>query len=169
MIVLVLGGTRSGKSAIAEKIVSGFGNDVSYLATAEHDRSDADFVSRVDAHRARRPAEWRTVECGSDLVGALRSASGPVLIDSVGAWVAAHHDFDIDTESLCSTLTSRVEPTVLVSEEVAMGVHAATELGRLFTDTLGRLNQNLAHIADRALLVVAGRVLELPQEFEFKE
>ena len=163
MLALVLGGTRSGKSELAERWATSIGAPVTYLATAEV--YDDDFAARIDLHRRRRPSDWSTVETGDDLVGALRQAAGTVLVDSLGTWLARHHDFVVDGAALCAALRGRGGATIVVSEEVGLGVHAPTELGRLFSDRLGTLNQQVAAIADRAVFVVAGRVLELrPQE-----
>lgn len=159
MITLVLGGTRSGKSAVAEALVSGLGDDVTYLATGVV--TDDDMAARVARHRARRPATWTTVEPGADLAGALAERpEGPVLVDSLGTWLASTPA--PDGAALCSALRARRGPTILVSEEVGLGVHPVTEAGRRFADALGTLNREVADIADSVLLVVAGRVLPLP-------
>ncbi len=175
MITLVLGGARSGKSEVAEAIVlraSGAGSDsrpVTYIATAAvavaGEGSDADFAARIAAHRARRPSEWRTVEVdlGGDLASALTTCAGPVIVDSIGTWVAGHRDFAVDLQPLVAALGERKATTVLVSDEVGWGVHPETETGRLFRDALGAVNLRLAEVAGEALLVVAGRVLELPR------
>jgi adenosylcobinamide kinase / adenosylcobinamide-phosphate guanylyltransferase len=158
VITLVLGGARSGKSAVAERLVSDAVN-VTYIATGVP--TDADMTARITAHQARRPATWTTVECGDDLVGALRSVSGPALVDGLGTWVARQADFAVDTDRLCDALASRDGNTVVVSDEVGLGVHPSTEVGRRFRDALGLLNQAVAASADQVLLVVAGRVLPL--------
>ena len=130
MLVLVLGGTRSGKSAVAETLAARLGSPVTYVATAWADPDDDDMATRIAAHRARRPAEWVTVEAGGDLIGALRSyPDGTLLVDALGPWVAAHPDFAVDVDALVTALQSRTGPTVVVSEEVGMAVHAPTELG----------------------------------------
>ena len=158
MITLVLGGTRSGKSRIAEELAAK-ASPVTYLATAAI--SDDDFIARVAAHQSRRPSDWKTVEAGRDLVAALEHANGTVLVDSLGTWVAAHDDFVVDTEALVGALTRRKGDAVVVSDEVGLGVHPSTDVGRGFRDALGDVNQAVAAAADRVLLVVAGRVLEL--------
>ncbi len=162
MITLVLGGTRSGKSAVAERYAATLGDDITYIATAETPDTDTDFASRIATHRLRRPSSWATVECGTDLAAALLSNPGPVLVDSIGTWVAGHRDFAVAIEPLIEALTERLQPTIFVSEEVGLGVHATTELGRAFADRLGEVNQAIAQVADRVVLVVAGRVLDLP-------
>ena len=160
MITLVLGGARSGKSEVAERIAGRLAGPVTYLATLVPG-DDPDLAARIEAHRARRPAGWRTVEAGAELPAALRSVPGPVLLDSLGPWVAASPGMIVDAGALCAALTGRASDTVVVSEEVGLGVHPATEDGRRFRDALGALNQAVAAVADEALFVVAGRVLPL--------
>ena len=126
MLVLVLGGTRSGKSAVAEALATRLGPPVTYVATASADPDDEDMAARIEAHRARRPADWVTVEAGGDLVGALHSyPDGTLLVDALGTWVAAHPDLAVDVASLVAALQGRAGPTVVVSEEVGLSVHAA--------------------------------------------
>ncbi|CAN5787786.1 bifunctional adenosylcobinamide kinase/adenosylcobinamide-phosphate guanylyltransferase [soil metagenome] len=164
MITLVLGGTRSGKSRVAERL-AGSAPPVTYVATARFDPDDFDHRSRIDAHRRRRPADWATVECSvpADLVAALRSGPGTLLVDSLGSWVTGHPDLTIDTGDLMAALAARTSPTILVSDEVGLAVHPPSELGRRFVDVVGSLNQELAAVSSRVVLVVAGRLLELPR------
>jgi adenosyl cobinamide kinase/adenosyl cobinamide phosphate guanylyltransferase len=159
MIVLVIGGTRSGKSEIAERLAAGAKEPVTVIvpATAE----DESFAARIEAHRARRPEAWTTVECGDDLVGAVAGADGAVLVDSLGTWVARAGALSVDRDGLVDALKDRASLTIVVSEEVGLAVHAPTEVGRRFTDELGELNLAVGTVADEVLLVVAGRVLRL--------
>jgi adenosyl cobinamide kinase/adenosyl cobinamide phosphate guanylyltransferase len=161
VIVLVLGGARSGKSAVGGRRAAELsgGEAVTVLATAIV--GDDDMAARVAAHRARRPAHWATVETGPDLVGALGRAPGTVLVDALGTWLAAAPTLTVDGAALCDALAGRTGPTVVVSDEVGMGVHPATEAGRRFRDALGELNTAVAQVADEVLLVVAGRALRL--------
>jgi adenosyl cobinamide kinase/adenosyl cobinamide phosphate guanylyltransferase len=161
VITLVLGGARSGKSRQAEKVAAGLLPPVTYVATSVVDDTDRDHVARVAAHRARRDPAWSTVETGAELASALRSVTGSALVDSLGAWVAAHDDFAVDLDELCKALSSRDGDTVVVSEEVGLGVHPSSEPGRRFRDVLGDVNAAVADVADDVLLVVAGRVLPL--------
>ena len=160
---LVLGGTRSGKSAVAERLAVGLagpGATVTYVATALVGE-DASLAARVDAHRSRRPTSWATVEAGGDLPSLLRSLDGVVLLDALGPWVAWLGDAPVPVDDLCVALVERSGETVVVSEEVGLSVHPPTAAGRSFVDALGSLNQAVAAVADDAWLVVAGRVLPL--------
>jgi adenosyl cobinamide kinase/adenosyl cobinamide phosphate guanylyltransferase len=161
VIVVVTGGTRSGKSDVAEHVAAGFGEHVTVVVTATVSDDDADFAARIAAHRERRPPAWTTVECGDDLAGAIDAADGILLVDSLGTWVARVPGFAVDVPALVSSLTRRRAASVVVTDEVGLAVHAPTEAGRRFADALGSLNQAVVDVADRALLVVAGRVVPL--------
>ena len=163
MLTLVLGGARSGKSEVAERLAARTCGPVTYLATylAPAGVPDADMETRIAAHRRRRPPEWTTVEVGAGLADALDAVEGTALVDSLGTWTASHDGFSVDADALCSALARRKAPTVVVSEEVGWGVHPSTETGRRFRDALGSLNTAVAAVADEVLLVVAGRVLTL--------
>ncbi len=171
--VLVIGGARSGKSERAELRLAAE-PEVTYVATAARWRDgadDRDWAARVAAHRARRPAWWRTAET-TDLAGVLASARGAVLIDGIGTWLAAVLD-ECDAwggarEKVTGRITELIAAwrqaralVVAVSDETGMGVIPATPAGRLFRDELGRLNQALAAESEEAELLVAGRVLPL--------
>ena len=160
MILLVLGGARSGKSAYAEQRATSLPLPVSYVATACVD-GDADLAARVDEHRAHRPPSWTTIEAGPDVAEVLRATRGTVVLDALGPWVAAAPAFDVDAAELCCALTGRNGDSIVVSEEVGLGVHPATAAGRRFRDALGELNQAVAGVADEVVLVLAGRALRL--------
>jgi adenosyl cobinamide kinase/adenosyl cobinamide phosphate guanylyltransferase len=161
-VTLVLGGARSGKSALAERFVAALPAPITYIAPAVVDASDSDFVARIDAHRARRPAGWGLVECGRDLPDALRATTGTALVDSLGTWVAACDGEAPDLDGLLDVLRARAGDTVLVSDEVGFGVHPATEVGRRFREVLGEIHTAISEqVADDVLLVVAGRPLRL--------
>ena len=159
MITLVLGGARSGKSELAEQLAAAGPGTVTYIATAVV--QDTDFAARVDAHRARRPASWRTVEAGASLVEVLGSVPDTALVDSLGTWLAASPEFEGDVPGLLAVLGKRSGDTVVVSEEVGLGVHPSTEVGGRFRDALGALNREVSAVADQVFLVVAGRAIRL--------
>ena len=158
MITLVLGGVRSGKSEVAERL-AGPGPGT-YLATGLVSPGDDDFAERVARHQARRPAGWATVEEPRAVPAVLARLHGPVLLDALGTWIA--NDLRPDVDALVAALVSRRGDTVVVSEEVGLGVHPVSDVGRLFADRLGEANRRVAEVADRCLLVVAGRVIDLP-------
>ena len=158
-VTLVLGGARSGKSAVAERRAGD--GPVTYVATWLSDAGDSDMATRVAAHQARRPPTWTTVET-SDPVGAVRAAGpGTVLVDSLTTWVAGATGFTVDAAGLCLAMGSHDGDVIVVSDEVGLGVHPSSEEGRRFRDALGMVNQAVSAFADEALLVVAGRVLRL--------
>lgn len=169
MITLVLGGTRSGKSEVAEWLAQRAAGraPVAYLATGV--ATDADMAARIAAHQERRshgPGQWSTVELDdpADLAKVLGEQPGPVLVDSLGTWVARFPGLDPEVDELRSALRARSRrraATVVVSEEVGLGVHPPTPAGRRFADVLGDLNRAVADDAHRVLLVVAGRILPL--------
>ena len=174
MKVLVTGGVRSGKSRHAESLLSE-APSVTYLApgaSVEED-SDPDWVSRIAAHRARRPAAWTTVETRDLATGLL--LDGPVLVDCLGTWLTGVLDsqglWEASSESLTSIVDALLDEiigvlsarddVVLVTNEVGLGVVPAHRSGRLFRDLLGLVNQRLATACDEVHLVVAGRVIRL--------
>ncbi|MFI6516572.1 bifunctional adenosylcobinamide kinase/adenosylcobinamide-phosphate guanylyltransferase [Spirillospora sp. NPDC050679] len=167
---LLLGGSRSGKSAEAELRLMGE-PEVTYVATGPDRPGDTEWAARVDAHRRRRPAWWRTAET-TDLPPLLAAETGALLIDGIGTWLAAAMDetgaWD-DPAAVAPRLAELVAAwrdtrarVVAVSDEVGMSLVPTTPSGRAFGDALGRLNQWLAAESEDAALVVAGRVMELP-------
>jgi adenosylcobinamide kinase / adenosylcobinamide-phosphate guanylyltransferase len=161
----VLGGLRSGKSRWAESAVAAYvGTDgtVRYVATGSSDQRDVSWSARVAAHRMRRPPHWVTVET-IDLATQLRDDSGiPTLIDDLGGWLTAVMEEDSTgdgIDELLSAITTFGSILVIVSPEVGLSVVPATESGRRFADELGALNQRLAQICDRVVLIVAGQPL----------
>lgn len=159
---LVLGGSRSGKSAFAESLLAS-APAVEYVATASARPDDAEWAARIAAHQARRPPHWSTLETG-DVAGVLRQAGAPVLVDSVTLWLSAllnAPDHAQRVDELCSAWRATARDVVAVSDEVGSGVVPGSEVGRQFRDALGGLNQRLAAAADHVHLVVAGLPLRL--------
>jgi adenosyl cobinamide kinase/adenosyl cobinamide phosphate guanylyltransferase len=166
MLTLLLGGARSGKSRLAVEMGRRHGGPVTFVATSIP--FDESLTDRVARHRADRP-EWPTIEEPFDLAGALDAAgSSFVIVDCLTVWVnnlIFRGDSDATIESL-STATAdatarRRSDTVVISNEVGLGVHPETELGLRYRDLLGRVNQQWAERATTTLLLVAGRALRL--------
>jgi adenosylcobinamide kinase/adenosylcobinamide-phosphate guanylyltransferase len=159
-LTLVLGGARSGKSRHAEAVVTSLPAPWFYIATGEP--RDNEMAARIAEHRARRGAEWQTIEAPRDLAAALAGvpAGGTVLVDCLTLWLANvmldGADVDEDIGGLERTLVARKGPVVLVANEVGLGIVPENALARRFRDAAGRLNQRLALLADRVVLLVAG-------------
>ncbi|WP_343601973.1 bifunctional adenosylcobinamide kinase/adenosylcobinamide-phosphate guanylyltransferase [Mycobacterium sp.] len=172
MRTLVLGGIRSGKSKWAETAVAESlapGETVRYLATGPAPDTDGHWSQRVAEHRARRPGHWSTVET-ADIATQLRQSSDvTTLVDDLGGWLTAALDHrgwaagsvSADVDDLVAAVASFGSPLVLVSPEAGLTVVPATESGRRFADELGTLNQRLAAVCDRVVLVVAGHPLPI--------
>ena len=168
-LTFLLGGARSGKSALAVRLAAEWEGPVVVVATAEA-RDDSEFAARIARHRLERPGGWRTVEEPLDLIGELGRVPDPafVLVDCLTLWAAnaveagwSDEEVEQAAVDIAVLAAGRASPTVVVSNEVGMGVVPATPLGRSFRDLLGRVNTEFAARADRACLVVAGRALEL--------
>jgi adenosylcobinamide kinase / adenosylcobinamide-phosphate guanylyltransferase len=162
---LVLGGARSGKSLVAERLAVRGAAPVTYVATVRVG-DDADLAARVEEHRVRRPVDWATIECGDNLATILGSAAGTVLVDSLGPWLADLTEWRDHIGALCDAIVARTGDTILVSDEVGLSVHPETRIGREFRDALGTLNQRVAAVCDDVLFVVAGRVISLAKDLD---
>lgn len=161
LLTLVLGGARSGKSRHAEALVTGGGPAPwTYVATAQ--AFDDEMRERIALHRADRMAGWETVEAPLDLAGALDvvPAGQAVLVDCLTLWltnlILGEHDVAAATQAFEAALVRRAAATVLVANEVGLGIVPDNALARRFRDEAGRLNQRLARSAGRVLFLVAG-------------
>lgn len=164
-MVLLLGGARSGKSTLAVRLAAQH-PPVTFLATAEP--GDGEMRRRIAAHRSERPGTWATVEEPLELRRAIDAVdpASCLVIDCLSLWAAnrlpAGGDVvEAEARDAAEAAASRSATTIAVSNEVGMGVVPASELGRAFRDTLGRVNAIWAAAATECFLVVAGRRLEL--------
>ena len=171
MRVLVLGGIRSGKSHHAESMLAD-AEAVRYLATGPSPDGDDSWSARVDAHRSRRPAHWVTVETPDVATQLEADTATPTMVDDIGGWLTAAMDrrsawtggsVAADVDGLCGAVQAFTGPLVLVSPEVGLTVVPATAAGRVFADELGTLNQRLAALCDRVVLVIAGQPLAVKE------
>ena len=166
-LTVILGGARSGKSAFAVETAKKHGGEVIYVATAPE--SDKDMADRIARHRSERPSDWTTIEEQIDLAGALDGAGDAlVIIDCLTLWISNlmwrdHTDDQIhDIAARAARQASeRSAPTIAISNEVGMGIHPDTALGRRYRDVLGRVNQLWVATSSSSLLLVAGRAIEL--------
>jgi adenosyl cobinamide kinase/adenosyl cobinamide phosphate guanylyltransferase len=169
----LLGGVRSGKSRLAVELAARQPNRVTFIATAE--ARDGDMTRRIGAHQEERSGlGWATIEAaaaGADTIDGIEP-DGFVIFDCVTVWTANHFLADVSpteviaaAERLAEALASRPGHGVVVSNEVGMGVHPSSELGRHYRDLRGAVNVRFAARAERSALVVAGKVLRLEDPF----
>jgi adenosyl cobinamide kinase/adenosyl cobinamide phosphate guanylyltransferase len=172
-MTLLLGGARSGKSALAVRLALAGGSDVTMIATGE--AGDDEMQARIAAHRAERPAGWATIEAPRELEAALAvpSGEGTVVLDCLTLWVANLLEAGTDdgellrrAERAAVRASARPGFTVVVSNDVGAGIVPVNALARRYRDLLGAVNAVFAAHAARALYVVAGRVLELRDPLE---
>lgn len=177
MLTLLIGGVRSGKSSLAVQLGEHHGRPVRFVATAEP--FDDDMAMRIARHRAERPDHWTTVDAPLSLAEAIYDTplDHALIVDCLTVWLGNLFTY-VGTEAeravLCDDVAEALlqrrehsnEPTIVVTNEVGMGVHPDTHMGRQYRDELGRLNQLVAARSDRALLMVAGRAMRLDNPWD---
>ena len=169
MLTFVLGGARSGKSAYAEELGRRNVGSVTFIPTCPRIPDDVDLAGRIARHRAVRPADWGTIEEELDLAAAVAEArEGFLIIDCLTLWVGnlQHHDRSPDeimaaSQHALDAVRQRSSSTVVVSNEVGLGIVPADATSREYRDLLGLVNRQWAGAADRSLFLVAGRALPL--------
>jgi adenosylcobinamide kinase / adenosylcobinamide-phosphate guanylyltransferase len=168
-LTVLLGGARSGKSRLAVRLATSTDRPVIFIATAE--ARDAEMVEKIARHRAERPPTWSTREEPRDLEGALAAVPGgaTAVVDCLTLWVSnliehgvADGDVMEHARAAAGLARTRDGAVIAVSNEVGSGIVPMTALGRRFQDLLGGVNAAWVDAADRAGLMVAGRVLWLP-------
>jgi adenosyl cobinamide kinase/adenosyl cobinamide phosphate guanylyltransferase len=169
----ITGGARSGKSSFAEKLAISWGNEVVFLATAEG--IDDDMMTRIARHQQSRPSEWTTVEEPVDIVsaGSRSPQSSTLVIDCLTVWVGnlfhrrvAQPDIEVLARDLRTFVANRAGRTIVVSNDVGLGVHPETELGRKYRDCLGRVNSIVASESEHCVFMSAGKAMML-QDVEY--
>lgn len=186
-LTLILGGARSGKSTLAERLAAESGRPVTYVATAQ--ALDGEMAARITAHRQKRPAHWQTLELPLGVGRYLLEQPpqpGLVLLDCLTLLVsnallhAAGFDEQPDEAAATALVTSEIEQLlgaiqrspadwIVVSNEVGLGLVPPYPLGRLYRDLLGWANQQMAMKAGQTLFMVAGlamRLAPLPPDFK---
>jgi adenosylcobinamide kinase / adenosylcobinamide-phosphate guanylyltransferase len=165
-LTLLIGGARSGKSALALSIARAE-RSVVFIATAE--AGDDEMASRIERHRGERPQEWTTVEEPVELGRAIASADPDacVVVDCLTLWVANALDRlgaeRTETAAIAEAAiaAARPGPTIAITNEVGLGIVPDNPLARTYRDLLGRVNAVWAEAAERSYLVVAGKVVPL--------
>jgi adenosylcobinamide kinase/adenosylcobinamide-phosphate guanylyltransferase len=175
-LILVLGGARSGKSTFAQDLAQQMGGrNVLFVATAE--ARDEEMRLRIEKHRQARPAGWRTLEVQRHVGQTImenHDGAGAILIDCLTVLISnrvlefgdpfspeVEAAVRGEAEALVECARSVTGASIVVSNEVGMGLVPPYRLGRAYRDLLGKVNQMLAARANRAYLLVAGLPLEL--------
>jgi adenosylcobinamide kinase/adenosylcobinamide-phosphate guanylyltransferase len=178
---LILGGARSGKSTYAEALASRLGQRVLYVATAEV--LDGEMRARAEAHQARRPQDWITLEAPLNVGAALRASPEAVTADVIlldcltllvsnvilaggpdrpePGFAEAWASVQVELDALLAAYRDLGVHLIVVSNEVGLGVVPAYSLGRTYRDCLGRANQWLAQVADRTIFMMVGLPVDL--------
>lgn len=163
MLELILGGARSGKSRLAEKLADESGLEVAYIATSQP--LDGEMNARVAQHRARRPAHWALVEEPVALARVLGEQAAPgrcLLVDCLTLWLTNllmledSARLEAERELLLGCVDGLPGRILLVSNETGLGVVPLGELTRRYVDEAGWLHQALAERSQRVLFTVAG-------------
>jgi adenosylcobinamide kinase/adenosylcobinamide-phosphate guanylyltransferase len=164
-VILITGGTRSGKSRRAETRARAVPGRPVYIATAE--ALDAEMAERIAAHRARRGGDWIEREVPLDLVQALieTDGGGARLVDCLTLWLSnllhSQRDWPQEVAQLAQALARQRRPVVMVTNEVGAGIVPDNALARAFRDAAGQMNQTIAGLADEVEFVVAGLPMKL--------
>ncbi|MEA1867981.1 MAG: bifunctional adenosylcobinamide kinase/adenosylcobinamide-phosphate guanylyltransferase [Thermodesulfobacteriota bacterium] len=172
---LILGGAQSGKSKYAlrlgeEYIKATTNKDTAgglYVATAQP--LDQEMEEKIQRHKLERGAQWKTAEEPTEVPDIIRQCSGSypvILVDCLTLWMSnlmkdKPNSIKQSTEDLFDALSETTGPTIMVSNEIGLGLVPGEAMGRKYRDIAGRVHQRLAEICDRVVLVVAGLPLEL--------
>lgn len=166
MIYYITGGQRSGKSSYGQQLALSLSDNPTYLATSRH--WDDDYEKRIDRHKADRDERWDNVEEEKAL--SKHDFSGRVvMVDCITLWLTNYfvdtkNDVDACLEQAkqeFNKLTEQDATFIFISNEIGMGTHAHTDVGRKFTDLQGWMNQFIAKKADQAWLMVSGIPMKL--------
>lgn len=166
--LLVLGGARSGKSSYAQSRAEATGLKRLFVATGQ--AFDDEMRDRIARHREERGPEWETVEAPLNIACVIRQRSAPdtvLLIDCLTLWTSnlllGKQDIPAATKGLVEALKNTRGPTVLVANEVGLGIVPDNELARRFRDSAGIVNQQVAAIAREVQFLAAGLPLTLKE------
>ncbi len=161
MIYFITGGERSGKSSFAQQLALSLTDSPIYLATAK--KWDGDFEKRISRHRSERDERWTTLEIELNISEATAHGQ-PIVLDCVTLWLTnifSKYKYDVDQSlTFAKEELNRTWLTgnhwIIISNEIGMGVHAASEMGRKFVELQGWTNQFIAQQADEVYLMVSG-------------
>jgi adenosylcobinamide kinase/adenosylcobinamide-phosphate guanylyltransferase len=174
-VILLLGGARSGKSDYAQELAQQMAEKVLFVATAA--AGDKDMRLRIEKHKQARPSGWRTLEACEHIGSRIEEDVGDaqlVIIDCITLLVSNifcrpdEKQFEsIEDDVLEKQVISEIKElqdclkkigasSIIVSNEVGLGIVPEYRMSRLYRDILGRANQMLGQAADEVYLMVAG-------------
>ena len=165
-IVLITGGTKSGKSEFAEHIAKKSKN-LTYIALSENRINDNNWEKKISIHRKRRPENWELIET-TDLLDTLNKVIGPILIDSIGGFVMESIDID-DNEwkkkmkNLIDVLQNRNYLTVIVGEQVGWSLVSEYKIGNIYIERIGDLLKLLSNISKDNWIAINGRAIKIDE------
>ncbi|HEX8577449.1 MAG TPA: bifunctional adenosylcobinamide kinase/adenosylcobinamide-phosphate guanylyltransferase [Flavobacterium sp.] len=169
MIYLITGGERSGKSSFAQELAKRLSTTPMYVATAR--KWDGDFQERIHRHQQERDATWTNIE-KEKYISEIDFKGKVAVVDCVTLWLT---NFFVDTQNNVALSLEEAKKEfeniaeqenatiIIITNEIGMGVHAATEAGRKFTELQGWMNQFLAKRADKVILMVSGIPVTIKQ------
>ena len=165
-IIFVTGGTKSGKSELAEHLAKEV-KKLSYVALSENNIDDKEWQEKINLHQKRRPKAWKLIET-TDLFNTLSNEDGPLLIDSIGGFVMESIDKE-NTEwlmrmnSLISLLKKRRSLTFIVGEQVGWGLVSEYKIGNRYIERIGQLQRKITKISKDNWLAINGRAIKIDE------
>ncbi|GGJ38307.1 bifunctional adenosylcobinamide kinase/adenosylcobinamide-phosphate guanylyltransferase [Deinococcus roseus] len=161
----ISGGARSGKSAFAERLAAETNGPVTFIATAQ--AFDGEMQERISRHQADRPEHFQTLEAPVNLLEAVQQTSGTLLIDCLSLWVSnlmlqelSEAEILERAAAVCAEIQSRTGETLVVSNEVGLGIVPINKLARDYRDVLGRVNQLFATTCQESYFCISGQALK---------
>ena len=163
-IIFITGGTKSGKSEFAEYLGKKL-KKITYIALSEPRTEDINWQKKILHHRKRRPKDWRLVET-NNLINALNSEKGPILIDSIGGFIMESinkndEEWNNNIHLLLDILKTRVKTTLIVGEQVGWSLVSEYEIGNKYIERLGDLQKKITRISEENWLTLNGRAINL--------
>ena len=165
-IVLITGGTKSGKSEFAEHLAKKVKN-LSYVALSENNLDDKEWQDKINLHRKRRPKDWKLIET-TDLLNTLSKEDGPLLIDSIGGFVMESINKEdkvwfIKMNSLINLLKKRKSKTFIVGEQVGWSLVSEYKIGNTYIERIGELQKSITKISKDNWLAINGRAIKIDE------
>ena len=165
-IILITGGTKSGKSEFAEYLAKDE-KKLSYVALSEKNVDDKEWQEKIKLHKKRRPKDWILIET-TDLLNTLRKENGPLLIDSIGGFVMKnigkeHEEWSKKMNSLIDLLLKRKSITFIVGEQVGWSLVSEYKIGNTYIERIGELQKRITKISKDNWLAINGRVIKIDE------